>query len=134
MPTRRTLFGLAVAAATSFAVAGSPATLAGEKLPYDAGAFAAALQDGQSVVVEISAPWCPTCRAQKPIISQLIAEPRFADLTVFEVDFDSQKDVVRGLGARSQSTLIAYKGETEVGRSVGDTRPASIEALFDATL
>jgi hypothetical protein len=53
---------------------------------------------------------------------------------VFKVDFDEQKDDVRALKAQRQSTLIVYKGETEKGRSVGDTDPASIEALLDSAL
>ena len=35
---------------------------------------------------------------------------------------------------RKQSTLIAFKGKTETGRSVGDTKAASIEALINTTL
>jgi thioredoxin 1 len=38
------------------------------------------------------------------------------------------------LKATSQSTLIVYKGETEKGRTVGDTNAASIEALLDQAL
>jgi thioredoxin 1 len=33
-----------------------------------------------------------------------------------------------------QSTLIAFKGEHETGRSVGDTDPSSIAALLNKTL
>jgi hypothetical protein len=55
-------------------------------------------------------------------------------LGAFKVDFDTQKDDVRGLKAQSQSTLIAYKGETETDRSVGDTNPASIAALVESAL
>ena len=46
------------------------------------------------------------------------------------VDFDSQKDAVRRFGAPMQSTLIAFKGGRETGRSVGDTNPQSIAALL----
>ncbi len=33
-------------------------------------------------------------------------------------------------GVQKQSTLIVFKGATEVGRSIGDTDKASIEALL----
>ena len=46
----------------------------------------------------------------------------------------NQKDAVKYFGARMQSTLIAYKGATETGRSVGDTERGSIAALLDKTL
>jgi hypothetical protein len=52
----------------------------------------------------------------------------------FVVDFDNQKDAVKSFGARMQSTLIAFKGEHETGRSVGDTDRASIAALLNKTL
>jgi hypothetical protein len=65
---------------------------------------------------------------------QLTREPKFKDLVVFKIDFDSQKDEVRALHAQSQSTLIVYKGEVEKGRSVGDTSRLSIEALLDSAL
>jgi hypothetical protein len=62
-----------------------------------------------------------------------MAEPKFKDLVYFVVDFDSQKDAVKTFGARMQSTLIAFKGATETGRSVGDTGRDSIAALLDKT-
>jgi thiol-disulfide isomerase/thioredoxin len=98
--------------------------------PFDAKAFEAAQAAGKPILVEVSAPWCPTCKAQKPILSSLGAKPDFAKLTVFEVDFDSQKDVLRQLKVQQQSTLIVFKGRQEASRSVGDTNAASIEALL----
>ena len=82
----------------------------------------------------IEASWCPTCAKQRPILSQLMNDPAFGGLTVYEVDFDTQKDVVREMGARMQSTLVAYRGATEVGRSTGDTSAASIRALLEKTI
>ena len=85
-------------------------TSAAEVEPFTPAAFDAAKAAGRSILVDVSAPWCPTCKAQHPILSGLEAEPRFKDLVVLAVDFDSQKDVLRSLGVRMQSTLIAFKG------------------------
>ena len=120
---------LAATAATTFAGIAAPA-LAAEKLAFDAGAFAAAQKAGRAILVEVSAPWCPTCQAQKPILDGLYSKPELKGLVVFEVDFDSRKDVLRALNVRQQSTLIVFRGATEMGRSVGDTNPASIAALL----
>ncbi len=92
--------------------------------------FEAAQKTGKPVLIDVTAPWCPTCRAQAPILNEIAAEPRFRDLQVFTVDFDSRKDVLRKFGVRSQSTLIVFKGTSEAGRSVGDTSKASIAALL----
>ena len=67
-------------------------------------------------------------------LAELAAEPKFKNLVVFEVDFDNQKDAVRAFNAQSQSTLIVFKGEMEIGRSVGDTHQKSIAALLASAL
>ncbi|OAH36475.1 thioredoxin [Methylorubrum populi] len=126
---RRTL--LALLAAAPFGLA--PAQAA-DFLPYTPEALAAAQKAGKPILVEISAPWCPICKTQKPILAKLGADPRFKDLQVFDVDFDSQKPALKALNARMQSTLIAFKGEKEVGRSVGETQPEWIEGLVEKVL
>ena len=103
---------------------------AAEKVNYDAKSFAAAQAAGKPILVEIHATWCPTCKAQAPILSDLEKQDKFKN---FHVDFDSQKDAVKAFGARMQSTLITFKGPLETGRSVGDTNPGSIAALLDKT-
>jgi thiol-disulfide isomerase/thioredoxin len=112
---------------------GLPA-LAAEPKPFDASAFAAAQAAGKPILVEVTAPWCPTCKAQKPILSGLASKPKFKDLVTFQIDFDSQKDLLKKFDVFMQSTLIAFKGAKETGRSTGDTNAASIEALLDKTV
>jgi thiol-disulfide isomerase/thioredoxin len=107
---------------------------AAEWKDFEAAAFAQAQKDGKPILVDVFAAWCPVCRAQNPILTQLTREPKFKDMIVFKVDFDTQKDDLRALKAQQQSTLIVYKGEKETGRSVGDTNPGSIEALLDTAL
>jgi thioredoxin 1 len=75
--------------------------------PFDAKAFADAQKAGKPIVVAIHAPWCPICAAQKPILSELMADHKFDELAYFTIDFDSQKDLVRRFGAQKQSTLIS---------------------------
>jgi thiol-disulfide isomerase/thioredoxin len=128
MVARRTLFFALIA---SFALLCPLPVHAAEWKPFDAAAFAEAQKNGKPILVDIFAVWCPVCRAQNPILTQLTREPKFDDMVVFKIDFDTQKDDVRALKATAQSTLIVFKGETETGRSVGDTNPGSIEALLD---
>jgi len=130
MLSRRSLVFAAIAANTApIALA-----LAAETRTFDSGSFAAAQKAGKPILLAIHASWCPTCKAQKPILSELMAEPKFKDLIYFIVDFDTQKDAVKFFDAQMQSTLIAFKGTTETGRSVGDTGRSSIAALLNKTL
>jgi thioredoxin 1 len=105
-----------------------------EPKPFTDAALSAAQATGKPVLVEIHADWCPTCRAQTATLKKLAEDPRFKDVIVLRVDFDSQKDAVRKLQARSQSTLIVYKGTTERGRVVGDAAQASLDALLSKAL
>jgi thiol-disulfide isomerase/thioredoxin len=122
-----------MAAAVLGAVALSSPSSASEA-PYSAEAFKAAQAAGSPILVEIHAGWCPTCKAQKPILDKLTADPKFKNLKIFLVDFDSMKTEVKQFGAQMQSTLIVFKGAVEQGRSVGDTKEASIAALLDKSL
>lgn len=101
-----------------------------EETPFTPAAFSAAQKAGDPILVHVTAPWCTTCAAQKPIVDALRKRPDFANLKVFNVDFDTQKPLLRKLGVQMQSTLIVYKGARETGRSSGETEPGAIRALL----
>jgi thioredoxin 1 len=122
--------GIAFALVAAMAIGATAA----ERKTFDEKSFAAAQAQGKSILVDISAPWCPTCRAQKPIIEKLSANPQYDGLTIFEVDFDTRKDVLRKFDARVQSTLIVFKGDKETGRSVGATGESDIANLMHKAL
>jgi thioredoxin 1 len=133
--TRRFLNGALIASAAVAALAAPFASAwANSAVPFSAEAFKAAQASGSPILVEIHADWCPTCKAQNPILDKLTSNTKFKDLKVFRVDFDAMKPVVKQFGAQMQSTLIVFKGTAEQGRSVGDTKEASIEALLDKSL
>jgi thiol-disulfide isomerase/thioredoxin len=118
-------------AAATFITA--PATAQPVK-PFSTAALKAARAAGQPVLVDAFAPWCPTCRAQAPTIEAIAASPAYAKLVIFRLDYDNQIAEKAALGIGKQSTLIAFKGNAEVGRSVGVTDPAAIKGLAAASL
>lgn len=106
---------------------------ASEPVAFDRAAFERAQASDKRILVDVWAPWCPTCRAQEPIIERIAAAPGNRDLVIFRVHFDDQKDEVRRFRAQRQSTLIAYRGARETGRSVADTNADRIAALVATT-
>ena len=102
---------------------------AGPSEPYTQKRFDELAAQGKPALVAVHADWCPTCKAQKPILSELLGKPEFKDVTELVVDFDAQKPIIQRYKAVTQSTLIAFKGGKEVGRSVGDTNKSGIEEL-----
>ena len=120
------LLALALSAFTALATAGPSE-------PYTQQRFDELAAQGKPALVAVHADWCPTCKAQKPIVGELMSRPEFNDVTELVVDFDAQKPVVKQYKVSMQSTLIAFKGGKEVGRTVGDTTKAGIEGLVKKT-
>jgi thioredoxin 1 len=108
--------------------------LAADRHVYEKEAFQAALDAGKPILVHVTAPWCGECKAQKPIVAALAAKPEYAGLTIFDVDFDTQKDALRTLKVQTQSTLVVFKARSEVTRAVAITKPDAIEAVVKQAL
>ena len=116
--------------AAAFAVLGFGTAQAATEMPYSDSAFAAAQQAGKPILIDITAPWCPVCAKQHPILSELYTQPEFKDLQVFDVDFDSSKPLLHTLGVQMQSTMIVYHGGKEAGRATGVTAAPAIHDLL----
>lgn len=115
----------AIALSTSASLA-----VAGGIEPYSPEAFDKLAKAGKPVIVDVSATWCPTCKAQKPIIENLVQQPAYRDVTVLNIDVDADKAAMKRFKVGMHSTLVAFRGATEAARSVGDTTPSGIEGLF----
>jgi len=105
-----------------------------DTVPYTQAAFDKLQHEGKPIRVHVHADWCPTCRAQDPIIESLLKQKDFQGVASLRVDFDKQKDIVRAFRVSKQSTLIVFKGGKEVGRSLGDTSRDGIEGLLRKAL
>jgi thioredoxin 1 len=111
-----------------------PATPAAHRFtPFTQAAFNAAKRAGRPILVDVYASWCPVCRAQQPAIDAAAADPANRGLTIFRLDFDSQRAEQRPLGVTGQATLIAFRGQRETGRLMGERDPAAIARLVATT-
>ncbi|QFT78442.1 thioredoxin family protein [Erythrobacter sp. THAF29] len=88
---------------------------------YDEAEFMMAQKKGKTIVVDVYANWCPTCRAQAPILDELRSERQSSDVLFVKVDFDQEKDFLRAHRIPRQSTVLVFNGETEVARSIAET-------------
>jgi thioredoxin 1 len=121
--------------ALTFSLLASPA-FAGltPQTPFTREAFAKAQAENKSILVEIYASWCPTCKAQRVTLHDLALVPAYDKYVVFTIDFDSQKEFVREMKAQSQSTLVVFKGKEEKGRVAGVSNDAALQDLLKKAL
>jgi thiol-disulfide isomerase/thioredoxin len=103
---------------------------AAERAAWSDAAFDVAQAAGRPILIDVWASWCPTCRAQEPGVEAALADPALAAALFLKVNFDDDKDALRRLRVRSQSTLIAFRGREERGRAIGITDPVAIRALY----
>lgn len=106
---------------TLVALVGSVAHSEARWTDYSAATFAAAQAAGRTIVVDVHADWCPTCRAQQPILDELASEEVLQAAVFMKVDFDRQKDFLRAYRIPRQSTILVFNGEQEVARSIAET-------------
>ncbi|MEI6545201.1 MAG: thioredoxin family protein [Methylococcales bacterium] len=97
-------------------------------------AFDRLQQQGAPILVSIYADWCPTCRAQAPILKKLLEQEEFKPIHALRVDFDHQKDIVNAFKVVKQSTLLVFKDGKEADRSLGSTSEQTIETLLRKAL
>jgi thioredoxin len=122
---------LAGAAMSLLTVTGARAA---NKVPFEAAAFNAARNSGKPVVLQIAATWCGPCQTMKRTVSELVEKPEFKDVTIFEADFDANKEELKKLNAHHVTMLVLYRDKTEVLRTVGATGPELIEPLLRKAL
>ena len=108
------------------------ANAAGSIVKYTPQNFAAAQASGKTIVVDVHANWCPTCKAQAPILASIAKDAKAKNVVFLRVDFDKDKSFLRAHRIPRQSTILVFKGKKEVGRSIAETNRARLRSfVFD---
>ena len=105
----------------AFSLLGTSSLYAQGFFPYDEKAFSAASAAGHGVVLDFHAEWCPTCRKQERVLTEILAAAPYSSLTIFKVDYDSAKELKSEYKIRRQSTLVLLKSGKELNRSIALT-------------
>ena len=79
--------------------------------------FEEAKKNGETVVVTAWAKYCGTCKKQKVVLDQ--AEKDFKDVLFLYYNHPKMKDVAKYLKIDYRSTILVYKGNKEVSRTIG---------------
>ena len=90
--------------------------------------FQKAQLEGKTVVINSWNETCTTCKAQIKILDQ--AQKEFKDILFLSFEQTKDKDIAKQLGIDYWTTIVIYKNNKEVYRSIGQTNKAQIYELI----
>ena len=90
----------------------------GKETTYNKVAFDKALSDGKVVVVSSWIKYCTSCASQMKILKK--AKNDFNNIEYFTFDV-TNKEIAQFFNVQYQTTLLIFKDNKEIYRSVGET-------------
>ena len=90
--------------------------------------FQKAQLEGKTVVINSWNETCTTCKAQIKILDQ--AEKEFKNVLFLSFEQTKDKDIAKQLGIDYWTTIVVYKDNKEVHRSIGQMDKAKIYELI----
>jgi thioredoxin 1 len=96
--------------------------------------FDSLLALGKPIVVHIHADWCGTCKAQDVQINAAMNSAEFKDVTFLEVDYDTQRKILKFFNIKIQSTLIIFKNGKEVDRIAMERDAVELQTFLKKSL
>ena len=101
-------------------------TAIGKETTYSKELFDKALSDGKVVVVSSWIKYCTSCASQMKVLEK--AKNDFDNMEYFAFDV-TNKEIAQFFNVQYQTTLLIFKDNKEVYRSIGETTK---ELIYDA--
>lgn len=100
---------------------------AGAIQAYSQTAYAEALADGKTVILDFHADWCPICVANAPGILAAFESTSNPNVVGFIANYDTETALENQFGVSSQSTLVKVQGsDPESAKKVGTLGPGPL--------
>ena len=90
--------------------------------------FKKAQAEGKTVVINSWNKTCYTCGKQVKILDQ--AEKEFNDILFLSFEQTKDKKIAKLLGIEYWTTIVVYKNNKEIARSIGQTKKSKIYKLI----
>ena len=91
--------------------------------------FNKAQAEGKTVVINSWNKTCYTCGKQVKILDQ--AEKEFKDILFLSFEQTKNKEIAKLLGIEYWTTIVVYKDNKEIARSIGQTKKSEIYSLIE---
>ena len=101
-----------------------------KKTTFNQELFNKAQSDGKIVIVSSWIKYCSSCAGQMKILNQAKNEGKLSDINFDNIEyftFDvTNKEIANSLNVQYQTTLLIFKNNKEIYRSLGETTKALI--------
>ena len=94
--------------------------------------FKKAQSEGKIIVINSWNKFCSTCKKQIKILDQ--AETKFNNVIFLSYEQTENKDIANKLNIDYWTTIVIYKGEDEIYRSMGVTEKNQLYLAIDKIL
>tara|TARA_Y100000992_G_scaffold289248_1_gene243628 strand:+ start:2253 stop:2636 length:384 start_codon:yes stop_codon:yes gene_type:complete len=94
--------------------------------------FKKAQSEGKIIVINSWNKFCSTCKKQIKILDQ--AETKFNNVIFLSYEQTENKDIANKLSIDYWTTIVIYKGEDEIYRSMGVTEKNQLYLAIDKIL
>jgi len=95
-----------------------------QRLNFTVKKFEEAKKNGETIVVTAWNKYCGTCKRQKIVLDE--AEKDFKNVLFLYYSHPKMKDVAKYLKIEHRSTILVYKGNEEVSRTIGQVNRSNI--------
>ena len=98
---------------------------------YSKELFDKALSDGKVVVVSSWIKYCTSCASQMKVLNKAIKD--FDNIEYFAFDV-TNKEIAKSFNVQYQTTLLIFKNNQEVYRSIGETSKKAIYKAIKSSI
>lgn len=84
------------------------------------------LEANSKVIVDFWAPWCGPCKSLGPVVNELALEN--PNIAIGKLNVDENPETTIHYGIRGIPALIFFKDGIEVGKVIGMTNKATLQA------
>jgi len=103
------------------------------QIPLVDSAALASLPKQGVIAIELTAAWCPPCKAMMPVLSAL-AHEYAGRVRIVAVDVDDEHMLAQQFSVRAMPTFVILRDGREVGRFVGSRPRAFVRGVLDRAL
>ena len=101
-----------------------------KKTTFNMEDFNSAQKDGKIVVINSWNKNCSTCGKQVKILDE--AKDKFDNIIFLSFEQQKDKNVAQFLGIEYWTTIVAYKNNKEIYRSIGQTNKTKIYSFLES--